>query len=180
MYSTSFAGVFNQLELFGFWRMCSAMWRSSGNMITVPATNPAARNASFVVKNGACVSAWVVSRGLADGGTCASSELPNAAIMATAISVSRRVIACSCLVEATRLVVQESGARTCRQADTTFLSTLSRQNGLGRRRPRQSAPSCPSPLSSERQRYQQAIDACGLHLAPSFLTSFGVGRLRFL
>jgi hypothetical protein len=34
----------------------------------------------------------------------------------------------------------------------------------------------PSPLSSDRQRYQLATDACGLHFAPIRSTSFGSGR----
>jgi hypothetical protein len=35
---------------------------------------------------------------------------------------------------------------------------------------------CPSPFSSERQRYQLATDAYGRHFSPIASTSFGVGR----
>src|SRR5262249_53713832 len=40
------------------------------------------------------------------------------------------------------------------------------------------APSWPSPFSSDRHRYQQATELCGLQRAPIFFTCLGVGRLR--
>src|SRR5690349_20176937 len=46
------------------------------------------------------------------------------------------------------------------------------------RHSRYSAPSWPSPFSSDRHKYQLATELCGLHFAPIFKTSFGVGRFR--
>jgi len=58
-----------------------------------------------------------------------------------------------------------------------FLANGRRLTELGRMREAdQSSPSCPSPLSSERHRYQHATVLCGLHFAPIFRTSFGAGR----
>src|SRR5690348_13702466 len=107
------------------------MLRSSGNMIIVPAANPPASSASFVVKNGACVWACVLSRGLVVGGVWALICAVNAPKAKVEQMIGRLRMRGSHMVEAALINAGIGHSDQLGDISSRFFSELLCQTGLG-------------------------------------------------